>query len=622
MIISSFETGQAGPSTTATERYKVRFNELQEASEDWLISLEDPKKQPDLNTYYTFRSAYKRVEFIWEFLEPNLIKEFLNASPFPKLDKSAPNLTIMEPKGFQILDELLFADSVDHEKIVAKSKELNQIIQQAVPPQKLYDRVIFDAIRIGLIRHFTLGLSGFDLPSSDPEKTLREASIFMDEITIYLRVYEEEMGSIDPEKSMQIFDLLGKGKMLLISKTYADFDYLSYLVEVLNPLFAGIQEIRLNMGIESHYEAAPGVRFAVNFNSKGLFEPDFLDPLYYVSFPKDFYTPELIELGRFAFFDPILSANKERACASCHHPDKAFSDGLAKSVAFDRDGFLDRNAPGLINSVYSERFFHDLRAEAFEDQLEHVVVNAKEFNHSILGILGRLDSSSEYKELFARAFPDQANPLNQQNFSFAISAYVASLQSFHSPFDQFVRGEIGTIEPAVVRGFNLFMGKAACATCHFAPVFNGTVPPFFTESESEVLGVPADTSTVHPQLDPDPGRYSAKLKENAPFYRHSFKTPSLRNVALTGPYMHNGVYQTLEEVMDFYNRGGGIGLRLEVPFQTLSSEPLELTDTEIKDLIAFLRSLTDERSHYPAPESLPKLDRSAERKPRKIGGVY
>lgn len=138
------------------------------------------------------------------------------------------------------------------------------------------------------------------------------------------------------------------------------------------------------------------------------------------------------------------------------------------------------------------------------------------------------------------------------------------------------------------------MGKGACGTCHFAPVFNGTIPPFYTDSESEVLGVTMGFDKENPIKDTDPGRMTNGLTvDTKPYYENSFKTVSVRNVALTGPYMHNGLFNTLEEVLEFYNLGGGAGMGLDIKNQTLSDVPLNLTKQEIADIITFMETLTD-----------------------------
>jgi cytochrome c peroxidase len=134
------------------------------------------------------------------------------------------------------------------------------------------------------------------------------------------------------------------------------------------------------------------------------------------------------------------------------------------------------------------------------------------------------------------------------------------------------------------------MGKAQCGTCHFAPVFNGSIPPFFNRSEYEVLGVPSLTTSVKKFEDPDLGRYELYPVAT---YKRAFKTPTVRNAARTGPYMHNGCFKSLEEVIDFYNKGGGAGIGLASKEQTLPEKKLHLTKEEISEIVAFIGSLTD-----------------------------
>ena len=138
------------------------------------------------------------------------------------------------------------------------------------------------------------------------------------------------------------------------------------------------------------------------------------------------------------------------------------------------------------------------------------------------------------------------------------------------------------------------MGKAACATCHFVPTFAGLVPPLYNENESEILGVLANPLESSPKLDEDKGRLDNQIyNEYAWIYERSVKTTTVRNAALTAPYFHNGAYPTLDQVIDFYNKGGGGGLGLNVTNQTLPPDPLNLTEPEVKALIAFMTSLND-----------------------------
>lgn len=136
------------------------------------------------------------------------------------------------------------------------------------------------------------------------------------------------------------------------------------------------------------------------------------------------------------------------------------------------------------------------------------------------------------------------------------------------------------------------MGKALCATCHFMPLTNGSVPPFFIEKEKEVIGVPKESNNK--ELDTDTGFYWV-YNEN--LHKGMFKTPTIRNIELTAPYMHNGVYNTLEEVKNFYNKGGGSGLGFNVPHQTLPFDHLNLSEQEIQDIITFMKTLTDAYSY-------------------------
>jgi cytochrome c peroxidase len=159
----------------------------------------------------------------------------------------------------------------------------------------------------------------------------------------------------------------------------------------------------------------------------------------------------------------------------------------------------------------------------------------------------------------------------------------------NSRFDRNMRGEISDFTDEERLGMNLYMGKALCATCHFIPLTNGTVPPLFPDTEKEVIGV-AKTA-ANKELDDDLGFYPVYKEE---IHKFMFKTPTIRNAEVTAPYMHNGAYTTLEEVMDFYNKSGGGGLGFEnLDHQTLPFDNLQLTEKEIDALVAFTKTFTD-----------------------------
>jgi len=205
-------------------------------------------------------------------------------------------------------------------------------------------------------------------------------------------------------------------------------------------------------------------------------------------------------------------------------------------------------------------------------------------------VLQRIKQDSGYVAFFNTTYAYTHEPLSEENITNAIASYVRSLISLNSRFDKYMNGNKAALNEEEKKGFNVFMGKARCATCHFVPFFNSVAPPYFSEAESEVLGVPATADTLHATLDADEGKYNLYPIS---ILKHAFKTPTLRNIDLTAPYMHNGVYKTLEDVIDFYDKGGGSGLGIAPANQTLPANHLQLSHEEKKQLIAFLHSLTD-----------------------------
>lgn len=329
-----------------------------------------------------------------------------------------------------------------------------------------------------------------------------------------------------------------------------------------------------------------------NVSNKNFFKADFFDPYFYTLLKPSEDSKELRDLGEKIFYDASFSANGKMSCASCHLPENAYTDLNSKSLSNLEGKTVFRNSPSLYNAVFAKRFFYDMRAFYLEQQAEHVIYSNEEFNTDYEKIVIKLNSDKNYRRAFSTLFKDKK--ITKQNFSKALSSFVASLYSFESDFDRFMRNEKDISEDAK-KGFNLFMGKANCATCHFAPNFSGLVPPFFNENESEVLGVTKKPIVYFPiELDDDRGRINSNVKkENSWIYENSVKTMTVRNIALTKPYFHNGAFNTLEEVIEFYNEGGGEGLGLPMKNQTLPADKLDLTPTEKKQLISFLNSLTD-----------------------------
>ncbi|NJM79040.1 MAG: hypothetical protein HC854_04270 [Flavobacterium sp.] len=221
-------------------------------------------------------------------------------------------------------------------------------------------------------------------------------------------------------------------------------------------------------------------------------------------------------------------------------------------------------------------FFHDKRTGSLEGQIVDVVNNPNEFHLSLNDLENRVLEKPEYISAFTKVYQKDIDNHLIRN---AIASYIMSLTPFNSKFDLNMQGKENTLTQNEINGFNVFMGKGKCATCHFAPLFNGLVPIQFQESEIELIGVPKSKDTLNAEIDSDLGRYTIYKTEERKYF---FKTPTVRNIEKTAPYMHNGVYTTLEEIIDFYNKGGGKGLGIELKYQTLPSEKLNLTTQEKK----------------------------------------
>lgn len=610
------------PEEVISKRFQHRQDTLQIAAIRLNAAIAT-RNQPAIRIAYDqVRSAYKKWEYLGEYKHSVLAKDQLNGAPLPKPEDNAFGAIILAPRGLQVMDELIgeLEEDSSIEKLALLSKSYSETIISLPDSIICYDHEIFEAARLELIRIFTLSLTGFDTPGT--ESALKDArtalQILQSDIEIYTGSGEIAKSHLR-DMAARAFD---KGnKMLSSSVSFDNFDRLRFLREVINPLYKCLLDIQVALEIPLPHEVR-SVRSALNYRSDNLFSSDFLDAAYFSAIPASFRTAEAVELGKLLFFDPVLSSNNQRACASCHNPEKAFTDGLEKSVAMNLNGTVQRNSPTLVNCIYSEKYFYDFRADALEDQLTHVITDQKEFNSNIEAILNKLSGSAEYRERFSHTFREYPGPaLSAQTLSFAISAFVGSLQSFNSPFDRYIRGETNQLNPDIINGFNLFMGKAGCGTCHFAPLFSGTVPPDYSESESEVLGVPVKWPAKKPALDPDRGRGAAKIKDQLDIYQYSFKTPTVRNSQVTAPYMHNGSMKTLNDVLDFYNQGGGQGLGLVVEHQTLPPDKLNLKPREIRQIIAFLQSLTDYSSLAVKPERLPAFGDSMLNR-RMPGGVY
>jgi cytochrome c peroxidase len=340
-------------------------------------------------------------------------------------------------------------------------------------------------------------------------------------------------------------------------------------------------------------------------------------------------TPERVALGRLLFWDPILSGQKDVACATCHHPEFGYSDGLDLSIGANGTGlgagrtfapdrpqqFVKRNSQTLLNVAFNglttagtarpaaAPMFWDLRVRSLEAQalepikaLEEMRGDAFPADRALGEVVARLAEIAEYRQRFARAFGG-SQPVSDANLGRALAAFQRTLVAANTPFDRYLRGDTAALTPQQVRGLERFQ-SAGCVNCH-----NG---PMLSDFTAHVLGVPDNSKLPASDAGVDNS--------------YAFRTPSLRNLGVTAPYMHNGAFTTLEQVVDFYERisggrggrggrGGGRqrGLNAQGPRAQIDPlvRQLNLRGRGQGDLVAFLRSLDDPQFDRTIPASVP-----------------
>jgi cytochrome c peroxidase len=289
-------------------------------------------------------------------------------------------------------------------------------------------------------------------------------------------------------------------------------------------------------------------------------------------------TAETVALGRKLFYDPALSANNTLSCASCHNPLQGFADGRRVSVGVvGKTG--TRNAPTVLNAAYGRIQFWDGRASSLEDQAAGPIANPIEMNQAHDVCVSKLNADPAYTVQFEKAFGPGAITLRKiQN---AIAGFERTLLSGNSAFDRYYfRGDKQALDPAAARGFAIFRdrNRGNCASCHSLDEKSA----IFSDGGFHNLGVGVDAEGALTDL----GRFN-QSKVDAD--RGAFKTPTLRNVARTAPYMHDGSFKTLRAVVDFYAGGGNSN-----PWLDQQMRPLNLAAKDRDDLVAFLESLTGE----------------------------
>jgi cytochrome c peroxidase len=278
-------------------------------------------------------------------------------------------------------------------------------------------------------------------------------------------------------------------------------------------------------------------------------------------------TPGKIRLGRELFFDKRLSRDETVACATCHDPDRAFTDDKPLAVGvFGRKG--NRRVPTLVNRAYGKGFFWDGRIPTLEEQVVQPILNDKEMDMTLEEVVARLKSDDRYRTRFRETFGE--GEINGEKVAWALASYVRTILSGSSPYDRYVLGDPDALSEEARRGLAIFRGKGNCTDCHLGPNLS--------DERFHNPGIAWRDGRLR-----DVGRYKITgiEKDNG-----AFKTPTLREVARKAPYMHDGSLATLEEVVEFYSRGGNRNPNLDPEIL-----PLELTPAEKRSVVSFLQSL-------------------------------
>ncbi|PUB31062.1 cytochrome c peroxidase [Elizabethkingia sp. YR214] len=528
------------------------------------------------------RAEYKKMEWAVAYFQPHT-ERFVNG---PALDEvEIEENTILEAEGLQVLEEYFYPqyEEENREQVLRYLKKLQNkstAIETYFDVNQINLSQTFDALRSEIFRITTLGVTGFDTPVSG--KAITEVIYSLNGVESALKILEKNIQSKKELKALHVAIIQAKSFIKKSGSNRNQFDYLTFITQHLNTISEKLFELK-NADKIPNVEVGKVVKdIAPTIFAQNAFNADAFVP------GQDYkLTDAKANLGEKLFYEKRLSGNNQRACVSCHLPEKAFTDGLPKSASLAGNPLL-RNAPSLNYANFQHGQFWDMRREDLEGQSVDVISNKEEMHGNLKDIVVKLNKDKFYTEEFQRVYKKE-KAIEDWQVKNALASYIRSLSVFNSRFDQQFRGK-ETLTKAEKEGFNLFVGKGKCATCHFIPLFNGTVPPEFSKTESEVLGVAENSKNK--KLDSDLGR--GRFHETIGQLQFAFKTPTLRNITQTGPYMHNGGYPTLMDVMDFYNQGGGKGFGFKLDNQTLPEDQLNLTPEEKNKIISFMGALTDQ----------------------------
>jgi cytochrome c peroxidase len=326
-----------------------------------------------------------------------------------------------------------------------------------------------------------------------------------------------------------------------------------------------------------------------------------------------------VELGKHLFFDKRLSGNQNTSCAQCHQPNLGWQDERGLCQGYDgTENF--RNCPTIVNSVFYKKLFWDGRSQSLQHQAVSAATSPVEGNLDLIELEERLKVVPEYVKMFKAAYG--VEEISEKKVWDAVAAFEKTIIQDDTPFDRFMDGNLSALTESQKRGLRLFTGKANCIACHNGQLlsdenfYNLGVPnpPDWVEVPQAQItfrfaqkGKGVGEESFYKKLKIDLGRYYVTFDKND---LGTFRTPSLRYLKYTAPYMHNGVFATLEEVVEFFNKGGGpdlVNQQLSILTKSNKLKPLGLSESEKVDLVDFLKSLSGEQIVI-SPPNIPEIN--------------
>jgi cytochrome c peroxidase len=593
---SSQRRAPSGPHVVPPSRIRRVFERGLDVLADDLARLDTvlaaSRIEDSRRAFVASRSAFKRTEALLAFYSPTTFAKLDGPAEEESAD-DAPQ-ALGRQGAFQTIEATLF-DAKDATLAWDEARHAATTMRQSLASFRsatvlldVADTAGLDAARLEIARIATLGLAGFD--TNLPDHSISECADALDGLRLTLAQLSgapRDARMVAADRAIDI-TLDSAVHALRDEPRFEQFDRLRFVTRYVTPAANAVLAARRLI------DAKP-------VNARRAWRPSSASPYGRDAFDPSAFAPEyapatstpLIALGERLFNDARLSGPQTRSCASCHIAATGFADGRRHAAALSGDSATPsplRNTPTLWNVALQPFLFADQRAGSLEQQVGFVLASPAEMASSAVLAAQRIQRDTSYLALVSRTSDRQSASLDERTVRTALAAYLRALVGLDSRFDRAVQGDSTALTDSERRGFTVFMGKGRCGTCHFAPLFSGVMPPEFTRSELEIIGVPRTNATHDANVDPDSGRAHV---DGLGVHAHAFKVPTLRNVALTAPYMHNGVFATLDDVVEFYNRGGGAGIGEHLAGQTLPARPLGLSIAERRDLVAFLRALTD-----------------------------